>query len=153
TFHCAPKTAFLSVSPIELRQFRRFNCRHTERRKLSVSLQNIVETREQMRNSLLCLVSHVRQPKSLPADLAVSGINHQVMFFTQPFGEVQNVDAFVVFHACQRFRAKAFLRKKIESLTAHPIVHERISASVTSITRLETFLENFIEFGLESMNV
>src|SRR4029078_3373161 len=106
-----------------------------------------------MRNSLLCLVSHVRQTKSLAADLAVSGINHQVMFFPEPFCEVQNVDAFIVFHARQRFRAKAFLGKKIESCTAHPIVHERIRASVTSITRLKAFLENFIEFGLERMNV
>src|SRR6476661_9047183 len=106
-----------------------------------------------MRNSLLCLISHVRQTKSLAADLAVPGINYQMMFFPQPFSEVQNVDASIVFHAGQCLRTKSFLGEKIESCTAHPIVHERIRARVTSITRLETFRENFIEFGLERMNV
>src|SRR5436305_15194062 len=97
-----------------------------------------------MRNSLLCLVSHVRETKSLPADLAVTGINHQMMFFPQPSGEVQNVDAFVVFHAGQRLRAKPFLGKKIESRTADPIVHERMRACVTIVSLFETFPETFI---------
>src|SRR5262249_33709393 len=67
--------------------------------------------------------------------------------------ELQHVDALIVFHARQRFRAEPFLGKKIESRTAHPIVHERVGAYVTSVTRFETFLENFIEFELERMNV
>src|SRR5262245_33635590 len=106
-----------------------------------------------MRNSLLCLVSHVRQAESLAADLAVPGINHQVMFFPQPSRKLQHVDAFVVFHAGQRLRTKSFLGEKIESRTAHPIVHKRIGAGVTGVTRLKAFLKNFIEFELQRMNV
>src|SRR5262245_46497980 len=122
-------------------------------RKYQLPLQNIVEARQQMRNSLLCLIPHVRQAKSLAADLAVTGINHQMMFFPQLFHDLQHVDAFIVFHAGQRLRAEPFLGKKIESRTAHPIVHERIGACVTSVTRFETFLENFIELELERVNV
>src|SRR5215470_17014529 len=106
-----------------------------------------------MRNSLLCLVSHVRQTKSLAANLAVSRINHQVMFFTQPSRKLQHVDFFVVFHAGQRLRTKSFLGEKIESRTAYPIVHKRIGACVTGVTRVEAFLKDFVEFGLERMNV
>src|SRR4029077_11007786 len=106
-----------------------------------------------MRNSFLSLVPHVRQTKSVPADLAVTGINHQMMFFPQSFREVQNVDAFIVFHAGERLSAKPFLGKKIESSAAHPIVHERTCACVTSVTRLKPFLENFVKLGLERVNV
>src|SRR6478672_414001 len=106
-----------------------------------------------MRNSFLSLVPHVRQTKSVPANLAVTGINHQMMFFPQSSREVQNVDAFIVFHAGERLRAEPFLGKKIESSAADPIVHERIGACVTSVTRLEAFLENFVQFELERVNV
>src|SRR5262245_53244036 len=106
-----------------------------------------------MRHSLFCLVSHIRQPKSLASDLAVTGINHQMMFFPQLPREVQDVDAFIVFHAGKRLRAEPFLGKKVESRTAHPLVYESICARMTSITHLKTFLENFIELGLERMNV
>src|SRR5215212_1804643 len=106
-----------------------------------------------MRNCLLGFVSHVREAKSLAADFPVTGINHQVMFFPQPSRELQHVDAFIIFYAGQRLRAESFLGKKIESGTAHPIVHERICACVTSVTRFEAFLENFIELGLKRMNV
>src|SRR5262245_31598852 len=106
-----------------------------------------------MRNSLLRLVSHVRQAKGLAADLAVPRINHQMMFFPQPSGQLEDIDAFIVFHAGKRLRAEPFLGKKIESRTAHPLVHESIRARMTSITRFKTFLENFIELGLERMNM
>src|SRR5215471_18175297 len=106
-----------------------------------------------MRRSLFCLVSHIRQPKSLASDLAITGINHQMMFFPQLPREVQDIDAFIVFHAGKRLRAEPFLGKKIESCTAHPIVHESIRARMTSITRFKTLLENFIELGLKRMNV
>src|SRR6188474_2586512 len=106
-----------------------------------------------MRNSLLRLVPHVRQAKSLASDLAVAGINHQMMFFPQLHREVQDIDAFIVFHAGECFRAKPFFGKKIESRTAHPLVHESIRACMASITRFKTFLENFIELGLERMNM
>src|SRR6476660_8912248 len=106
-----------------------------------------------MRNSFLSLVPHVRQTKSVPADLSVTGINHQMMFFPQSSREVQNVDAFIVFHARERLSAEPFLGKKIESSAAHPIVHERICACVTSVPRLEAFLENFVQLELKRVNV
>src|SRR6476646_10773667 len=106
-----------------------------------------------MRNGFVRFVSHVREAKSLAADLAVTGINHQMMFFPQSSREVQNVDAFIVFHAGERLSAEPFLGKKIESRTAHPIVHERICVCVTSVTRLEAFLENFVQLELKRVNV
>src|SRR5213075_462495 len=106
-----------------------------------------------MRNSLLCLVAHVRQPKSFAANLAVTGIDHQMMLFPQPSRELEHVDAFDVLHARERLGAESFLGEKIESRTAHPIVHERIGACVTSVTRFKTFLENFIELELERVNM
>src|SRR5256885_2871155 len=106
-----------------------------------------------MRNSLLCLVAHVRQPKSLAANLAVTGIDHQMMLFPQPSRELEHVDAFNVLHARERLGPESFLGKKIESRTAHPIVHERIRACVTSVTRFKTFLENFIELELKRVNM
>src|SRR6476660_8410540 len=106
-----------------------------------------------MGNGFVRLVPHVRQTKSVPADLAVTGINHQMMFFTQSSREVENVDAFIVFHASQRLSAESFLGKEIESSAAHPILHERICACVTSVTRFKPFLENFVQLGLERVNV
>src|SRR5512133_2572588 len=106
-----------------------------------------------MGNGFVRFVSHVGQAKSLAPDLAVTGINHQMMFFPQPSGEVQNVDASTVFHAGEGLGAEPFLGKKIESSAAHPIVHERIGACVTSVTRLEAFLENFIQLELERVNM
>src|SRR5260370_10966233 len=104
-----------------------------------------------MRNSFLCLVSHVREAKRLPADLAVTGINHQMMFFPQSSREVQNVDSFIVFHAGERLSAEPFLGKKIVSSSAHPIVLERIRAFVTSVLRLDAFLDNYVH--LECMHL
>ena len=86
----------------------------------------------------------------MPTDLAVTRINHQMMFFSQFPGELQHVDAFIVFHAGQRLRAEPFLGEEIESRTAHPIMHERIGACVTSVTRFETLFENFIELELRA---
>src|SRR4029077_6315498 len=106
-----------------------------------------------MGNGFVRFVSHVRQAKSLAADLAVTGINHQMMFFTQSSREVQNVDTFIIFYAGERLSAEPFLGKKIESRTAHPIVHERVGACVPSVTRFKAFLENFIQLELERVNV
>src|SRR3954463_14941134 len=106
-----------------------------------------------MRNRFVRLVAHIRQPKSLSTDLAVTGINHQMMFFPQPSGEVENVYPLTVFHAGERLRAESFLGKKIESNAAHPIMHKPICACVTSITRFEAFLENFVQLELERVNV
>src|SRR6478672_7068736 len=106
-----------------------------------------------MGNGFVRFVPHVRQAKSLTADLAVTGINHQMMFFPQPLRELQDVYAFAVFHAGKRLGAVTFLGKKIESGAAHPIVHERICARMTSVTHLKPFLENFVQLGLERVNV
>ena len=103
-----------------------------------------------MRNRFFSLVAHIREAKSLAADLAVAGIDHQMMFFPQLSRQVQNVDAFIVFHAGERLRAKAFLSEEIESSAAHPIVDERVGPRVPSVTRLEAFLEDFVELRLRA---
>src|SRR5262249_57792958 len=89
----------------------------------------------------------------LTADLSVTGINHQMMFRSQLSGELQHVDSLTVFHARQRFRAKPFFSEETEPRAAHPVVHQRIGAGMTSITRIEAFLENFVELELERVDV
>src|SRR5690349_17028112 len=106
-----------------------------------------------MRNGFVRFVAHIGQAKSLPADLPVTGINHQMMFFAQPSRQVENVDSFTIFHAGERLGAESFLGKKIESSAAHPVVHEPICARVTSVTGLEAFIENFVQLELEGVNV
>src|SRR5947208_10332445 len=69
------------------------------------------------------------------------------MMFVPKFPcEFEHVDAFIVFHAGKRFRAKSFLGKEIEPGSAHPIVHQGIRTRVSSKTRFQAFLENFGEF-------
>ena len=98
-----------------------------------------------MRDSLFCFIAHIREAKSLPANLAVPWINHQMMFLPQFPGELEHVDAFVVLHAGERFRPESFLGEEIEPGPAHPVVNEPIGARVPSKTRLESFFENFVE--------
>src|ERR1051325_4254946 len=76
-----------------------------------------------------------------------------MMFFPEPFRHLEHVDSFVVFHAGECLRAKAFFGKKIESCAAHPLMHESIRPRVTSVTRFKTFLENLIKLRLERMNL
>src|SRR4051794_7376851 len=76
-----------------------------------------------------------------------------MMFFPQRSRELKNVDAFIVFHAGECFRAESFFGKKMESSATHPLVHERICACVTSVTRLEAFLEDFVQLKLKRVNV
>src|SRR3982751_5235295 len=76
-----------------------------------------------------------------------------MMSFPQRFRELKDVDAFNVFHAGECFRAESFFGKKIESSATHPVVHERICACVTSVTRLEAFLEDFVQLELKRVNV
>src|SRR5438034_8163191 len=67
--------------------------------------------------------------------------------------ELEHVDAFVVFYAGERFRTESFLGKEIEPSAAHPIVHQRVRASVSSKTRLKALVENFVKFGLQRVDV
>src|SRR5262249_56356600 len=46
-----------------------------------------------------------------------------------------------------------FLSEEIEAGAADPLVHQRIGAGMTSITRIEAFLENFVELELERVDV
>src|SRR5690349_24008302 len=105
-----------------------------------------------MGNGFVRFVAHIRQAKSLPADLPVTGINHQMMFLAQPSRQVENVDSFSIFHAGERLGAESFLSKKIEAATANPVVHEGICARVTSVARLEAFRENFLQLELKRVN-
>src|SRR6266480_6075177 len=75
------------------------------------------------------------------------------MFLPKFLCELQHVDAFIVFHAGERFRTESFLGKEIEPGAAHPIVHHRVRARVSSKTRLKAFLKNFVKLRLQRMNV
>src|SRR5947207_12878956 len=75
------------------------------------------------------------------------------MFLPKFLCELEHVDAFIVFHAGERFRAESFLSKEIEPGAAYPIVHHCIRAGMSSKTRLKAFLENFVKLGLQRMNV
>ena len=76
-----------------------------------------------MRDGLLRFVAHIRQAKSLAPNLAVTGIDYQMMLLAKLPREHQHVDAFVVLDAGERFRAKPFLGEKVKSRATHPIVH------------------------------
>lgn len=106
-----------------------------------------------MRDGLLGLISHVREAKSLAPNLAVTGIDYQMMFLAKLFRESQHVDALIVLHAGQRLRAKPILGEEVESGAADPIVHQRVRARVSRKTCLQAFLENFIELELECVNM
>src|SRR6266550_7019691 len=67
--------------------------------------------------------------------------------------ELEHVDAFIVFHAGERFRTESFLGKEIEPSAAHPVVHHRVRARVSSKTRLQTFFENFVKLELQRVDV
>src|SRR5437016_14456771 len=76
-----------------------------------------------------------------------------MMFLPKFLCELEHVDAFIVFHAGERFRTKSFLGKEIEPGAAHPFVHQRVRASVSNEARLKAFLENFFKLGLQSVDV
>src|SRR4029077_21159426 len=75
------------------------------------------------------------------------------MFLPKFLCEFEHVDAFIVFHASERFRTKSFLGKEIEPRAAHPIVHQRVRARGSSETRLKAFLEDFVKLGLQRVDV
>src|SRR5882724_10275570 len=76
-----------------------------------------------------------------------------MMSLTKFSCELQDVDAFIVFHAGERFRTESFLGKEIEPSAAHPVVHQRVRASVSCETRLEAFLKNFVKLELQRVDV
>src|SRR6478672_5942039 len=59
--------------------------------------ENFVERRQQLIYRFFRFVPHVRKPKGLAFDLAVAGIDHEVMFFAEVAGEFGNVEAPGVF--------------------------------------------------------
>src|SRR6059036_395386 len=75
------------------------------------------------------------------------------MFLPKFLCELEHVDALIVFHAGERFRTESFLGKEIEPGAAHPVVHQRVRASVSCKTRLKAFLENFFKLKLQSVDV
>src|SRR5882724_4487408 len=76
-----------------------------------------------------------------------------MMFLAKFSREVQYVDILVVFHASERLRSESFLSEEIEPGAAHPLVHERVRAPVSSKTCFQSFLENFVEFRLQRVYV
>src|SRR5947208_9962032 len=75
------------------------------------------------------------------------------MFLPKFLCELDHVDAFIVFHAGERFRTKSFFGEKIEPGAPHPIVHQRVRPRMSSKTGVEALIENFVKLGLQSVDV
>src|SRR5437773_5045813 len=75
------------------------------------------------------------------------------MFLPKFLCELEHVDAFIVFHAGERFRTESFLGKEIEPGAEHPVVHHCVRARMSSETHLKAFLENFVKLELQCVDV
>lgn len=106
-----------------------------------------------MRNGFFGFVAHVGEAEGLAANVAVAGVDDEVMLFAEIAGEFQNINAAIVFHAGECFRAKAFFREEVEAGATDPIVNERVRACMSIRARVEAFLENFVELGLQGVDV
>ena len=82
-----------------------------------------------MRDRFFGFVAHVGEAEGLAFDLAVAGVDDEVMFFAEVAGEFGNVDAAGVFDAGQRLRAVAVLGEEIEAAIADPIVDEGVRSA------------------------
>ena len=65
-------------------------------------LQNVIQTAEQMRDSFFGFVAHVGKAKRFASNVAISGVDHQMMFFTKFPRQLQDVYSLVVLDAGQR---------------------------------------------------
>src|SRR5207253_6744974 len=92
-----------------------------------------------MRDGFLGFIAHVGETKGFAFDLPVTAVDDEMMFFTQVANEFRHVDFPIIFHAGESKRAKIFFGKKFETSPGHPVVNERIGASVTSKTRRQSF--------------
>ena len=99
-----------------------------------------------MRNCFFGFVAHVGKAEGLTSDFAVTRVDDEVVSFTKFLRKCENIDAFVVLHAGERFRSKSLLGEKVEAGAANPIVHEHVCARVPIKARVEAFLEDFVEF-------
>jgi hypothetical protein len=66
-------------------------------------LENVLDAGEQMRNCRFGFVAHVGETECLASNLAITRIDDEVMFFTKFPRKCENIDAFVVLHAGERF--------------------------------------------------
>ena len=98
-----------------------------------------------MRDGFFGFVAHVGEAKGLAFDFAVAAVDDEMMFLAQVAHEFRNVDAAIIFHAGESERAKIFFGEKFETAPTHPVVDERIGASVASKTRRQSFVENIFE--------
>ena len=98
-----------------------------------------------MRDGFLGFIAHVGETKGLAFDLAVTAVDDEMMVFAQVANEFRHVDSSIIFHAGESKRAKIFFGKKFETSPGHPVVNERIGASVTSKTRRQSFVENIFK--------
>ena len=87
-----------------------------------------------MRNGFFRFVAHVREAEGLAFDLAVAGVDDEMVFFAEIAREFGNVDAAAVLYAGQRFGAVAVFGKKIEVAAADPIVDERVRPGMAFVT-------------------
>ena len=98
-----------------------------------------------MRNGFHAFVAHVRETKGCTLDFAVAWVDDEMMLGAQLAREFQNIDFSIVFYAGERLGTKSFFRKEIEAASADPVVDERVGPRMSSETRVEAFLEDFVE--------
>ncbi len=55
-----------------------------------------------MRNCFFGFVAHVGEAEGLASDLAVAGVDDEVMFFAKLLRQLENIDAAIVFYARER---------------------------------------------------
>ena len=55
-----------------------------------------------MGNRVFRFVAHVGEAKGLAFDFAVAWVDDEVMFFAELSRQIDNIDAFVIFHAGER---------------------------------------------------
>src|SRR5690349_872043 len=101
-----------------------------------------------MRDGFLGFIAHVGETKGLAFDLAVTAVDDETMFFAQVANEFRHIRSPIIFHGRESKRAKILSSKKFETSPGHPVVNERIGASVTSKARRQSFVENIFKLRL-----
>ena len=104
-----------------------------------------VEASEEMGDSFLSFVAHVREAKGLAFDLAIAAVDDEMMFFAQIAHESRYVDGAVIFDAGKSDGAKIFFGEEFETSLTDPLVDERIGKRVTSKTRRQSFVKNIFK--------
>src|SRR5437016_2287899 len=94
------------------------------------SSQTIIQTTKQMHNRFFRFVAHVGEAEGLAFDLAVAGVDDEMVLFAEIAREFRNVDAAGVSNAGQRLGPVALGGKEIEAGAADPVVDESVRSGM-----------------------